>query len=274
MTNSISAARQVVDIDEKNGALVDEKALPWEIAKRIIWDGPKLDNGEMSIESREASDRSVEIWILDDATTTDFSAAFGAKYRLRWFGTFGELKNALDEGQPKLVIAESKINSELLPALVQDLSQLPPVLVVSSCNDPDLIHSCLDFGAEDYLVKPVDGRLLTVKVERLLRAHANKLVSTPRGLTYSAFSQEVSNAAGDLERLTVKEFQIFSILYRRFPEGVNRALLQKEIWGNVKVVPKALDVHLFKLRRKLESLGVEIRFGPDGTYYLISKEAN
>ena len=61
-------------------------------------------------------------------------------------------------------------------------------------------------------------------------------------------------------KLTLREFQVLSCLVQAHPKGMAPGLIRTSVWGNLKVVPKALDVHLFKIRRKLESIGWGIRY--------------
>ncbi len=51
-----------------------------------------------------------------------------------------------------------------------------PILILSALNDPRLIASILDEGADDYLIKPVPSNVLV--------AHLRKLVRRTGGLEY------------------------------------------------------------------------------------------
>lgn len=66
--------------------------------------------------------------------------------------------------------------------------------------------------------------------------------------------------------LTRKEQQLFEFLISH-PQGVTRQELMTLCWKNLTVHPKTLDVHLFNLRQKLETVGAAIRFN-DGKWII------
>jgi DNA-binding response OmpR family regulator len=43
-----------------------------------------------------------------------------------------------------------------------------PIIVLSALNDPSMIASVLDSGADDYLTKPTPSRVLVAHINRLL----------------------------------------------------------------------------------------------------------
>lgn len=54
-------------------------------------------------------------------------------------------------------------------------------------------------------------------------------------------------------QLTRKENMLFEVLRRAGRAGLDRAALAERIWENVSVQEKTIDVHIFNLRRKLNS---------------------
>ena len=44
-----------------------------------------------------------------------------------------------------------------------------PILILSAINDPDMIASILDAGADDFLVKPVPSGTLVAHIKKLVR---------------------------------------------------------------------------------------------------------
>ena len=228
------------------------------------------------VETALRSDNSAGIWILDESPVF-FERSLGVEYVVRFFYKASDLKRALalgktgEEKLPTLLILNTNLgNLDMLDVIESRRDLPPPFLVVSTSNNLKTIESCFAAGAEDYLLKPLDETLFAIKVKRLMARKPT--MPTPPGLWCDRFSQTVGTTKEDAQRFTVKEFQIFLILFEAFPNGANRTTLQNEIWKNVKVVPKALDVHIFKLRRKLEVLNFEIRFGVDGNYALTPME--
>jgi len=44
-----------------------------------------------------------------------------------------------------------------------------PILILSAINDPGMVASALDAGADDYLVKPVPSAILVAHLNKLIR---------------------------------------------------------------------------------------------------------
>lgn len=51
---------------------------------------------------------------------------------------------------------------------VRSFSQVP-IIVLSALNDPSMVASVLDAGADDYLTKPTPSRILVAHINRLIR---------------------------------------------------------------------------------------------------------
>jgi two-component system KDP operon response regulator KdpE len=53
-----------------------------------------------------------------------------------------------------------------------------PILILSALNDPRMVASVLDSGADDFLVKPVSSSILVAHLRRLVR-RTGSLTATP-----------------------------------------------------------------------------------------------
>jgi DNA-binding response OmpR family regulator len=73
---------------------------------------------------------------------------------------------------------------------VRKFSQVP-IIVLSALNDPSMVASVLDAGADDYLTKPTPSRILVAHINRLTRRNgttgslsaATNILTGPRPLT-------------------------------------------------------------------------------------------
>jgi len=50
-----------------------------------------------------------------------------------------------------------------------------PIIVLSALNDPSMVASVLDAGADDYLTKPTPSRILVAHINRLTRRNTGSL---------------------------------------------------------------------------------------------------
>ena len=59
---------------------------------------------------------------------------------------------------------------------VRSFSQVP-IIVLSAFNDPSMVASVLDAGADDYLTKPTPSRILVAHINRLTRRNGTTSLS-------------------------------------------------------------------------------------------------
>ncbi|MCJ7435886.1 MAG: response regulator transcription factor [Anaerolineales bacterium] len=50
-----------------------------------------------------------------------------------------------------------------------------PIVILSAINDPSMIASILDAGADDYLIKPVPSAMLVAHIKKLMRRTTDSL---------------------------------------------------------------------------------------------------
>ncbi len=206
-----------------------------------------------------------EVWVADrlKSDIEGIRDLFSATREVRGFLKFAELHQALqDQGAPGALIAEADLIDGNLFNFLADRAPLEfPLVIVSNKPTASLIERSLEFGAHDFFVKPIHPELLRIKLERLIQKHRiqaeSKLLAE---LDFLSLTVGVKSAKA---KLTLTEFHILLILKESYPKGASREELYGRIWKGTKVVSKTLDVHLFKLRRKIEPLGLGIQFGED-----------
>ena len=84
----------------------------------------------------------------------------------------------VSEHEPDLIILDlmmPEIDGWEVCRSVRTYSQVP-IIVLSALNDPSMVASVLDAGADDYLTKPTPSRVLVAHINRLIkRNETNKL---------------------------------------------------------------------------------------------------
>jgi len=82
------------------------------------------------------------------------------------------------DNEPDLIILDlmmPEIDGWEVCRSVRSYSQVP-IIVLSALNDPSMVASVLDAGADDYLTKPTPSRVLVAHINRLIkRNETNKL---------------------------------------------------------------------------------------------------
>jgi two-component system response regulator ParR len=220
------------------------------------------------------------IWILDDSgeLLLSLKETLGSRYQFKNYTYAKRLISSLRDStlrhRPSLLVFESLLNgtpvTSFLPGLIADKSlSLPPILVISKYNDIRLISECLNSGAHDYILRPADPNLLVAKVNTLIKTSRKEQIQVNANIEFDVLTLTASTAPGTSVKLTLKEFQILLRLAKAFPDGLTPTEIRTAVWGNLNVVSKALDVHLFKLRRKIALLNVTIQYGKDNRYSLM-----
>ncbi len=132
-----------------------------------------------------------------------------------------------------------------------------PVLVLTARGRvTDRVHG-LDRGADDYLRKPFAIAELVARIRALLR-RGNGLapvVLRAGDIELDARRFEVRRAGSPIP-LTAKEFAILEYLLRHAGELVTRTMLLEHCWDeSYEGLSNLVDVHVSRLRRKLEAAG-------------------
>jgi two-component system response regulator RegX3 len=137
-------------------------------------------------------------------------------------------------------------------------SDVPIVIVTAKDAEADKVTG-LELGADDYVTKPFSVRELVSRI----RAHLRRATTPPRPaaeevleggpVTMDVARHEVA-VRGEPVALPPKEFELLEALLRRKGRLVTREALIDEVWGSDYVGDtKTLDVHVKRLRRKIES---------------------
>jgi two-component system OmpR family response regulator len=132
-----------------------------------------------------------------------------------------------------------------------------PVLVLSALSAIDDRVQGLKAGGDDYLTKPFAMPELLARVEALLRRPADTRETVLRAgpLTLDLIERTATRGARTLDLLP-REFRLLHYMARRPDQVLTRAMLLEDVW-HYRFVPQTnlVDVHMSKLRRKVDALG-------------------
>ncbi len=117
----------------------------------------------------------------------------------------------------------------------------------------------LNAGADDYLVKPFAFEELVARIRALARRHLAQRSSVIElgDVVLDTTAQEV-RVAGQRLKLTAKELRILEYLILNAGRLLSRSQIADHTWGyDFTSESNLVDVYVARLRRKLESAGVE-----------------
>lgn len=144
-------------------------------------------------------------------------------------------------------------------------SQTPIIMLTARTDDLDRILG-LEMGADDYVSKPFNPRELVARVRAVLRrsraassADADAVIRLPE-LEIDRERHSVHVADQEV-RLTPKEFDLLWLLASNPGRAFNRQELLEHVWGfDFFGNDRTIDVHVKRLRRKLEPEGHPYRY--------------
>jgi DNA-binding response OmpR family regulator len=148
---------------------------------------------------------------------------------------------------------------QVLKHIRQAQVDVPILILTARDTTADRVNG-LDQGADDYLSKPFAIKELEARVRALVRRGQGKPdpVMSFGTLTLDRNSG-AAHISGQLLELTRRERAVLDTLMVRAGNVVPKARLSAEVFGyDDSVAPNALEVHVGRLRRKLEKSGVEI----------------
>jgi two-component system response regulator MprA len=131
-----------------------------------------------------------------------------------------------------------------------------PILMLTARDAvPDRIAG-LDSGADDYLIKPFDFEELLARVRALLRRTQpqGEEVLTFADLSLNTGMREAERGGRRID-LTTREYELLELFMRHPRQVLLRDQILDRIWGDATVESNAIEVHIGRLRDKLEADG-------------------
>ena len=133
----------------------------------------------------------------------------------------------------------------------------------------------LDAGADDYVVKPFAFAELLARMQpELRRGLTPELRLQVEDLRMDLLARQVERA-GTLLDLTAREFELLAYLMQHPGEVVSRESISHSVWqesGRSTTLDNVIDVHVARLRRKIEARGAPLIHTIRGVGFLVGAE--
>lgn len=135
------------------------------------------------------------------------------------------------------------------------LKSVPVIFLTAKGEELDRVLG-LELGADDYVVKPFSPRELVARVRAVLRRQERAVlkdeVVRAGGLRLDPQTQEVA-VGGRAVELSALEFKLLHFLASNPKRIFSRDRLLDAVWGRDHfVTPRTVDVHIRRLREKIE----------------------
>jgi DNA-binding response OmpR family regulator len=132
------------------------------------------------------SNMAIKLLVIDDDTAvTDLLSLLLKSQGFEVFATNNSSDglSMIRDVQPDLVILDlmmPEMDGWEVCRAVRQFNQQVPIIILSALNDPSMIASVLDAGADDYLTKPTPSRVLVAHINRLTKRSGNLRSSSLR----------------------------------------------------------------------------------------------
>ena len=206
-----------------------------------------------------------KIFIVED----DEMIAAGLKRHLENWGYAVEcaqdLGNVMPEfvrAVPQLVLMDIKLpfyNGYHWCSEIRKISKVPVIFLSSAADNMNIVMA-VNMGGDDFIAKPFDLDVLTVKIQAMLRRSydfvSQSVVLEHRGAMLNLTEAVLVYGSEKLE-LTKNELRILQVLMENKEKVVARDTLMTKLWESDSYVDEnTLSVNVNRLRKKLESAGL------------------
>ncbi|MEW8355065.1 MAG: response regulator transcription factor [Candidatus Thiodiazotropha sp.] len=142
----------------------------------------------------------------------------------------------------------------------------PIIMLTAKTSDEDIVQG-LTLGADDYVAKPFSVAQLVLRVQAVLRRSRDSGADQHRIQLGDAVAIDIRNLSGTRQdqplTFTRREMEIIEYLYHHRERPVPREELLNKVWGyakNAEIETRTVDIHIAKLRRKIEPNAAEPQF--------------
>jgi two-component system response regulator RegX3 len=162
----------------------------------------------------------------------------------------------LQHNTVKLILLDINLEGESGFALCVKLRQTTniPILFISARQSEDDVLIALNIGGDDYIQKPYSLSILLAKVRIVLkRQNQAQEIITPiaNGLVLDEDAMKVF-VDGIEVTLKTKEFKLLHYLYQNKNKVIHKKELFDNVWGDEFFSDGTLNVHIRKIREKIE----------------------
>lgn len=135
-----------------------------------------------------------------------------------------------------------------------------PILMLTAQGAADQVVEGLNRGADDYIVKPFETRILVARIKASVRRHLSMPdtagVVRTAGIALDTNLCRLALPSGQSCTLTPLQTRLLHTLIRNAPRVVSRDELESALWGDEhRPASDALRTHLYQLRRLIQGAG-------------------
>lgn len=205
--------------------------------------------------------------IVDDEvalsqSTCDFFNMFGVK--THWAADEKACFDFFKSNSTDLILLDINLGQasgfQICKRLRETLSV--PILFISARTSDDDVLLALNIGGDDYIQKPYSLNILMTKVKTVLKRYRGS--SDDHTIRFGKFTidlnlEKLTGEDGEIQ-LKSMEYKLLAYLIRNKNRIVTKEELFQKVWGDVITGDGTLNVHIRRLREKIEDNPNEPRY--------------
>ncbi|MDY3889378.1 MAG: response regulator transcription factor [Agathobacter sp.] len=173
-----------------------------------------------------------------------------------YVGSVAEYDEFMRENTIDLLLLDVNLGQQsgfLLCKRIRETSDLPILFISARQSDDDML-TALQIGGDDYIKKPYTLSILLAKAKVMLKRMAGTPLDKDEGQEAFRLDKDTFSVVLDGNRIPLKarEFRLLECLYEHKNTIVTKEQLFQEVWGDAYFSDGTLNVHIRKLREKLE----------------------
>ena len=195
----------------------------------------------------------------DDVKTVELVKLYLSRdgYRVLTANNGNDALRLARENHPDLIVLDLMLpgmNGLDVCRILRQESDVPIIMLTALTTDDDRLTG-LNLGADDYVSKPFSPRELAARVRAVLRRLPGE--RGPEKITHGAltidFLKHEAYLANKPLNLTPIEFKVLGALVKEPGRVFSRAqIIENALGQDFESFDRTIDVHILKLRRKLE----------------------
>ena len=187
-------------------------------------------------------------------------------YKVIWKESVSQAVEAISKVKFDLAILDINLKNasgfEIAQIIKREAPNLPFVFLTARDLKIDQLKG-YQFGAEEYITKPIDEEVLMAKIEAILSRNSSKS-SKEKVFTYKDIELDIEKreliSNGFTHNLTERENLLMRYLISEPQELVSRKLILQNLWDNEDEFSRnSMDVYISRLRKLLSKSTVIIR---------------
>lgn len=157
------------------------------------------------------------------------------------------------------VMMEGMSGYKMLEKIRLDGSTIPVIFLTAKNTENDMLTG-FSVGADDYISKPFSIKEVSARIKAILKRFKTASTEQKETLAFKDLEINTKNKEAFIKgkpvNLTKTEFEILQKLAKNPNRIFSRQEIIEGVWGNnVFVTERTVDVHITRLRKKLEEYG-------------------